>query len=393
MKCSNILVIIAIGSTFSLPAGADITLTQQINVEASGGMSMMGSKGTVTTSISGDRARTENQMESTSKLMRKFAKNMNTATIISLGDDSMVSLMPEKKQYSEISLQQMRESIEKAMAKMEDMPNGMALPVNEGECEWTEPVLDVNSTGEKQKFAGVKAKQTIISATQTCKDIESGKSCDMTWNMEYWNAKKMPGKKEAMAFQEGMVKAMGGDEMLSMAQASTRGLMAMFKKGWDDVLLESGELKGYPVKTVMSLEIGGENCTTAGGTPIAMDEMWSNAADAGMNAAVGSAAGHAGNAVGNEVAGAMGDSVGGSIAGSAVGAASRELIGGLFGKMRKKKAEPVAEPVATNPAEGSIVLFKITSELTDISKKDVSDSLFEVPAGWKKIDSPMWSGN
>lgn len=382
---------IAVCTGYAPQAQSDITLRQSIKVEASGAMSMMGSEGTVTTMVSGDRGRTENQMESNSALMKKFAKNANTATIVLLGDDRMISLLPEKQQYSEMSLQQMQEQMEKAMAQMEDMPQGASLPVSEGECQWTEPVLNVQNTGEKQPFAGLKAKQTIITASQTCEDPGSGKSCNMTWNMEYWNARRMPGGKEAQAFQEGMAKAMGGDEMLAMAKVNTRGLLAMFKKGWDDVLLESDNLKGYPVKTVMSLEIGGENCTTGAGQPIAMDDMWSNAANAGIDAAAGTAAGHAGAAIGEQTAKSLGDSVGGSIAGSAIGAASRELISGAFGKFRKKKnkkPEPVAE--ATNPANGSVTLFKITTELTSFNENSIADNKFAAPAGWKQVDAPSW---
>lgn len=369
-------------------AQADIMLKQSISIEASGAMSMMASQGTSTSYISGNRGRTENQMESQSKLMRKFAKNANTATIVLLGEDRMLTLMPEKQQYSEMSFQQMREQMEKAMTQMENMPNGGGLPVNEGDCQWSEPVLDIQKTGEKQKFAGVKAQQTIITASQTCKDPTSGKICDMTWNMEYWNAKRMPGKDEAQDFQQGMAKAMGGDQMLAMAKVSTRGLLSMFKKGWDDVLLESGSMKGYPVKTVMSLEIGGENCTTAAGQPIALDEMWGNAANAGMDAAAGTAAAHAGAEIGEQAAKTMGNSVGGSIAGSAIGAAGRELVSGAFSKFRKrkKKSEPVPQPA--NPAAGTVTLFKITTELTSISEDSVASNLFVVPSGWKKVANP-----
>ena len=97
-----------------------------------------------------------------------------------------------------------------------------------------------------------------------------------------------------------------------------------------------------------------------------------------------------------EYAHAMGNSVGGSIAGSAIGAASRELMSGAFKKFRKKKKEPEPEPEpepvaqVANPAAGSVTLFKITTELAGIDKKDVSDNLFVVPAGWKKIASPSW---
>ena len=369
---------------------ADVTMQQNITVSATGMMSMMGSKGTVTTIISGDRGRTENQMESTSSMMRKFARNANTATIVLLDDEKMLSLAPEKKQYSEMSFEELRAQMEKSMAEAEEVAGQGGLPVSEGDCQWSEPELEVKDTGEKQKFAGIKAKQTIISVTQVCTVPNSEKSCEMNWTLEYWNAGRMPGGDEAMSFQQGMARAMGSEEVLGMAQVYTRGLLAMFNKGWEDVLKESGKMEGYPVKTVMSLGMGGESCTTGAGQPIALDEIWGGAADAGMDAAASSAAGHAGGAIASKTAESVGNGVGGSIAGSAVGAASREIVGGMFKKFRKKKdqqqAEAAVEPV--NAASGSVTIFEITSELTSIDDRDVSDSQFVVPADWKKVSGP-----
>ncbi len=371
-------------------AFADVTLHQSVSISASGAMSMMGSTGTVTTVISGDRGRTENRMESTSKLMKKFAKNANTATIVLLDDELMQSLMPEKKQYSEMTFEQLRAQVEKSMAQAEEIGGGEALPVNEDECQWSPPEMKVNDTGEKQKFAGVKARQTIISVSQTCTVPDSEKSCNMTWNMEYWNAKRMPGKKEASSFQEGLAKAMGGDEALGVAQVQARGLMAMFKKGWDDVLKESGKMEGFPVKTVMSLEMGGESCTTGSGQPIAMDDVWSSVADASMDAAASSAAGHAGSAAGSKAAEAVGGGVGGSIAGSAIGAASRELMSGAFKKFGRKKKKDTQPVEPANPADASVTLFTITTELTGVDENDVADSQFEIPEGWEKVAGASW---
>lgn len=386
-----LLIAFAVCSVQAPIAMADVTLHQNVTVSASGAMSMMGSSGTVTTMVSGDRGRTENHVESNSAMIRKFAKNANTATIILLDDELMLNLAPEKKQYSEMTFAQLRAQMEKSMAEAEKIGDGDGggLPVSQDECQWSEPEMKVDKTGEKQKFAGIKAAQTIISVSQTCTVPDSDKSCDMVWNMEFWNAKRMPGGKEATAFQKGMASAMGGDEELSMVQAQARGLMAMFKNGWEDVLKESGKMDGYPVKTVMSLEMGGESCTTGAGQPIAMDDVWSAAADAGVNSAASSAAGHAGSAVGTQAAESVGGGVGGSIAGSAIGAASRELVSGAFSKFRKKKKDkPVAE--AANPASGSVKLFEITTELTGVDEKDVPDSQFEVPAGWEKVAGASW---
>jgi len=393
MKSLNIslLTVFAVCGATAPVAFADVTLHQNFTVSATGIMSMMGSSGTMTTMVSGDRARTENNVESNSAMMRRFAKNANTATIVRLDDEVMLNLAPEKKEYSEVTFEEMRAQMEKSMQQLEEMSDQGGLPVSEGDCQWTPPEMEVNNTGEKQKFAGIKAKQTIISVSQTCNVPNSDKSCKMTWNLEYWNADKMPGGDEALAFQRGMAKAMGSEEMLGAAQAYTRGLLAMFKKGWDDVLKEGGKMDGFPVKTVMSLEMGGENCTTGAGQPIALDEVWGQAGEAGKNAAISSASGAAGSAAGNAAAQSMGNSVGGSIAGSAVGAASREIISGMFGKLRKKKKEkpqPVDETAVT--ASDSVTIFTITSELTGVDKKAVDDSKFVVPAGWKKVASNTW---
>ena len=376
--------------TLSGACWADVTLQQSVSVEGGGSMSVMNSTGTVTTAVSGNRGRTENRMESTSKLMKTFAKNVNTATIVLLEDEKMLNLMPEQQKYSEVTFEQMREKMEQGMAQMEEMQGGGGLPVSEEECEWSEPVVDVQKTKNSEKFAGVKARQTIITATQSCTIPDTGKSCDMKWELEFWNARKIPGEDEARAFQEGMAKAMGGDELLSLAKVNTQGLLGMFKGGWEEVLSESGDLKGYPVKTVMSLAMGGEQCTTPAGQPIAMDDIWSEAGNAAVDAAAGTAASHAGSAVGQKAGEAVGDSVGGSVAGSAIGAASQKLIGGALGKFRKRKKDKEPKAELANPAAGSVTLFKVTTELTGVSDKDIADNQFLVPDGWQKVDSASW---
>jgi len=376
--------------TLSGACWADVTLQQSVSVEGGGSMSVMNSTGTVTTAVSGNRGRTENRMESTSKLMKTFAKNVNTATIVLLEDEKMLNLMPEQQKYSEVTFEQMREKMEQGMAQMEEMQGGGGLPVSEEECEWSEPVVDVQKTKNSEKFAGVKSRQTIITATQSCTIPDTGKSCDMKWELEFWNARKIPGEDEARAFQEGMAKAMGGDQLLALAKVNTQGLLGMFKGGWEEVLSESGDLKGYPVKTVMSLAMGGEQCTTPAGQPIAMDDIWSEAGNAAVDAAAGTAASHAGSAVGQKAGEAVGDSVGGSVAGSAIGAASQKLIGGALGKFRKRKKDKEPKAELANPAAGSVTLFKVTTELTGVSDKDIADNQFLVPDGWQKVDSASW---
>ena len=389
----NGLLVAATGLFGSTMATADVTLESNITIKGGGSFSMLNSTGTQTLMLSEKRARMESTTESESKMLKAFAKNANTASIVRLDEEVMQNLVPEKKQYSEMTFEEMSAMLDQAMSQSAGMGSG--LPVNDESCEWSEPDLQVSKTGEKAKFAGISARQTLIEASQTCTDPSTGKQCKMTWSLDYWIARKMPGQDEIKTFTAGMAKAMGGDDQLSMVKMQASGLMGMFKRGWDEILTESGDMKGYPVKSVMSLKMGGDQCTMPGGQNIAMDGIWSEAASAGADAAAGTAAGHAGQAIQQETAEALGDSVGGSVAGSAVGAASQKLLSGAFSKFKnrgkkKKEEEKKAAQAEAAANDGNVMLFTITSELVDDDQRDLAMSNFEVPAGWKKVEADGW---
>jgi hypothetical protein len=385
-----------IGLATTLTAGtaaADVTMKQRIEVQAGGAMSMMNSTSYATTSLSGDKARSETRMEAKSGMMGRLMKNMDSTNITRLDRELIWTLVPDKQQYSELSFEQMRAQLARSMEQLESMQESgsSALPVNEEGCEWSQPVLNVSKTGEKAKFAGVKTEQHVISVNQTCTDRNTGKACEMIWTLENWMAKRMPGDDEMLAFQKAVAEKMGTDELMSQAQGMSAALLTMFAGGWGDILKESEDLKGYPLKTVMQLEMGGESCTTNTGQTMAMDDVWGNAANTGLNAATNSAAHATSSAIGSEVASAAGNSVGGSVAGAAVGAASRELVSGMFNKFKKKKKpEPAAAATAEQAAAAAVALFRIETEVTSINDDSVSSSQFEVPAGWKKVNAPSY---
>ena len=376
---------------------ADITMQQRIEVDAGGAMSFLATGGTTTTYISNDRSRSESKMEAKSGLMGSFMPNADSTSIMRLDKELIWQLMPDKQKYSEMTFEQMRAQMQQSMAQLEEMQQGGGagtLPVSEEDCEWSDPKIEITETGEKQRFANVKAEQHLITIQETCTVPESGQSCVLTWKMENWMARRMPGEEETMAFNKALAERLGIEEMMSGAQASSMGLMAMFKGGWEEALDEMSDLQGFPVKTVMQMEMGGENCTAASGQQIAMDDIWSGAVDAGINAGTQTAGYHAGQKISEEASKAMGDGVGGSIAGSAVGAASDEVISGFLSRFRKKKKAPEpepqpapAEPTAATavPADGSAVLFRITTELTAIDDNKIPADKFEVPAGWKNV--------
>lgn len=369
-------------------ASADVTYEQSISIEAGGMMSMLGASGTSTTSISGDRARSESKMEPKSKMMAAMSQNMDTTTIIRLDKDLMWNLVPSEEEYSEVTFDEMRAQMQQSMAQMEEMQGG-GMPVDDDACQWSEAKVSVEETGEKERIAGERAEQFIVQVSQTCTVPNQNKSCDMTWTMDHWLANRVRGDDEARDFQRKMAQRLGMDEITAQLGGMAGALMAMYGEGWDDAFDKARDLGGFPVRTTLQMEIGGEACTLPSGTPIAMDEMWTNAFDAAGDAALYSAAGIAGAEVGSAVGEAVGGSVGGRIAGSAIGAASREVIGGMFSKLKKKKDEPEEEAAAAEGAEGggAVIMFRIKTEMTDIDTGSVPDSRFEVPGGWTRVDS------
>ncbi|MCF6226205.1 MAG: hypothetical protein L3J22_07905 [Xanthomonadales bacterium] len=384
------LVVSIVAGLFTTIASADVTMQQRIEIQAGGAMSILNSTANVTTLLSGNKSRSDTVMEVKPGMMgRLMNAGGNTSNITRLDKELIWTLSAKKKQYTEMTFAEMRAQMKSSMEQMESLQDSggssSALPVNEESCQWSPMVVNTDKTGKKEKIAGVKATQYIINISRTCTDKASGKACNITWALDNWMAKKMPGNAEVNTFQKAMAEKMEMGQFISQGQGMSAILMKMFGDGWNDVFEEADDLKGYPIKSVMSLEMGGENCTMPSGQTLAMDEVWGDAANAGLNAGVGSAASHAGRAAGQEIAGQMGGSIGGSIAGSALGAASNEVIGGLFNKFKKKK-KPKQKPADTaeKSTASSVAIFRVATEITNISDASIPAEKFEIPIGYKK---------
>lgn len=372
-------------------AMADVTMKQQFKVDAFGAMAILASEGTVTTSIADRKLRSDTEVLNQSTLAQQFSRNANTSTLVLLDEQRMITLMPERQQYSEMSFEQLRAQLDYGNQTQEDAASSaevVDLPVEEGECRWSLPDMNVIHTGEKAKFAGVKAEQHLITVTQTCTVPDAGQACEMTWHLEHWTAKRMPGDDEAREFEDELARALGGEDVLSAAKLSAGSLLALFRRGWNQVLAESERMEGYPVRTVMSMEIGGDRCTTGAGTPIAYDSDWSVMQDIAKETAQNTAQSTATNAAAQTAARSVGGGLGGSVAGAAVSETGRRLFDRF---KRKKKAEEEARKaeaeasVAGNPEDASVMLFRVTTELTSVSKDKVRGDRFQWPDKWEKI--------
>ncbi len=375
--------VIALSLLISLPVAADVSYSQRITVDASGGMSMFASEGTVLTQIAGDKARIENDIQLSSGLARAFAGNGKSGTIVRLDKDLLWSLEPDKQQYSEQSMAELRAQREEAMQAMSSQQGAsQGLPVAAENCQWSDSEIEFERPGDKEKIAGIKASKNIVRMHQSCRDAQTGNTCDLTWVMESWLARNVPGEKEANAFRSAWAQALGMSEAIPALDGPAAGLLEMFAKNWEEVAGELEAMRGYPLRTILHMEIGGEQCKTAAGTAIAMDELWSDTSTAAYNAALARSGSEASSAIGSAAAESLGDSVAGSVGGAAIGAATSELIGGLTGMFKKKKEAPKAEPASAAPR---ITVFRISSEVTSWRDSSIPKERFDEPAQWKKL--------
>jgi len=386
----------------SATAGADFTISHNVNIEATGILSMMATEGTVTRRISGQKSHTEGLFESKSGFVPGSAQGMNSAEIIRLDRRLTWQLRPEQQQYTELTLeqarQQMMERVDAVQQASQSNQGGLGLPISTENCQWSPAQVSVDKTGESERIAGQKSEQSILRISQSCTDPQSGSSCEVAWVLDTWLASRVRGNEEAMAFDRAYAKEMGMDQFLPGAEAGgmAQPLLSMFSEGLEEAADKLAELKGYPMRTNLQVEMGGDSCMTQNGQQIAMDDIWGEAGMAGMEAGGYQASAQLGQVVGQEVSESMGSGVGGSIAGSAAGAATSSALSGLFGKFSKKKreekaaeekkrAEEAAAAKAQQNANTNVVLFRINQEVSFVSGDRVPAEKFEVPAGWTRV--------
>lgn len=341
------------GVLVSAAAQADVTMQEQMSLSGAGMMKMANMSGTTTTVISGDRARTESNMQFESGLMRTFARGAGGAhvEIVRLDQDKIYSLNPAKKTYTETTFAEMRAKMQEAM---EAMNKGQASQqqatsgVDESQCEWSDPKSDVKRTGEKVLIAGFQAEHVTVTATQSCTDKKTGQVCDFGLALDQWVAPDFQASSEAQAYQRAYAEKLGlgtasSRDFAERAQSS----FGRYKGLWGELgkRMASLNLKGYPVKSGFSLGVGGPQCQSTQQTQ----------AQGGPQSPP--------------------PSIGGALGGA---------LGGMFGK--KKQPEPAQQQAAPPPAMagGLMPLMSMGTELVSISRDAVAAQTFEVPGDYKK---------
>jgi len=343
----------ALAAILGNAAQADVVITERISINGAGMMKMANMSGTSTTSISGQRARTDSNLQFESGLMRTLARGVGDSTeIVRLDQDKMYSVDNKKKTYTETTFAETRAQMEKASQQMQESQAAQqrgTSGVDDSQCEWSEPKSEVIRSGDKATIAGHQAERVTVTATQSCKDKKTAQVCDFGLVLDQWLAPDFKASEEAQAYQLAFAQKMGLSSSGSRDFAErAESMFGRYEGLWSEVSNKMRDVKGYPVKLSFSLGVGGPQCQST-------QEKQAG----GQQPSTGSP-------------GSLGQALGGA-------------LGGMFGK--KKAAEPAPEATAP-PAQlpgGLFSLMGMSTELVSVSTDKVDPQSFEPPAGYKKV--------
>ena len=259
------------------------------------------------------------------------------ASVIDLASQTITSIDLEKKTYSVMTFEEMKQALEQMAQKMQQKK------ADQPDLKYK---VSVDKTGKTKQINGFEAKEMILKMEMEGTDKKSGQSGSMVVTADTWIAPSVPGYAEVREFYKKMAEKIHWTP--SGGMFATRPDVA---EGMAEVYKESAKLDGMPVFQTMTMGGEGTAPVDASSAPAAQQQPQAER-----------------------------PSIGGALGGA---------LGGKFGLGRKKNQDPPAQAPASSggTASASGVLIEMTTEMNDFSSNAVDASLFEIPAGFKKVDS------
>ena len=265
------------------------------------------------------------------KMMHRSSTHVS---VTDLGTQTITTIDMQKKQYSVMTFEEMKQMMEQMSQKMKQNDKAsMNFKVS------------TDSTNKTKQIAGFEAKEMVLKMEMEGTDKDSGQKGGMTIITDMWIAPGVPGYQEVRAFHKRMAEKLnwtpGGNMFMQNPQVS---------QGMAEVYKEAARLDGVPVLQVIVMGPTGSVQVPDGSAPPPQQP-------AAERPSVGSALGGA--------------------------------LGGRFGLGRKKSSTDQAPPAANTQGQSTGNLLEMTTELSSFSSSAVDPSQFDVPAGFKKVDHEM----
>lgn len=247
------------------------------------------------------------------------------ASIIDLDSKTITEIDLQKKTYSVMTFEQMKQMMDDMAQKMHQQKSDTQMDMK----------VSAKATGNTKQIAGYDAKEMLVKIEMQGTDAQTGQTGAMVVTTDLWIAPTIAGYREMREFYQKMAAELnwtpGGNMFMARPDVS---------KGMAEAMKEIAKLDGTPVYQTVTM--GGAGTGASDGSQTA-------AAPAAQQQQQQSEK----------------PSIGGALA-------------GRFGLGRKKSQD--AQPA------GPGTLLEMTTEYSAFSSASVDASLFEVPAGFKKVE-------
>jgi hypothetical protein len=269
---------------------------------------------------------------------RMARRGQTHGEIVDLGAETFTMIDFQKKTYSVMTFEQMRQAIENATKQVKDNKDTKDADVS--------LKVSAKATGNSRQIAGYDAKEMAIVIDMEMTDKKNGQSGTMEVTMHVWIAGGIPGAREHRDFMMKM------GQKLNWSPGSNPAFQANpdIAKGMAQAYKEIGKLDGTAVLQTLSMGPPG-SAPPDGAVPAPPAEEKKDK-----------------------------PSIGGALGGA---------LGGKFGLGKKRNNENQQKPDEaknTSDANGNGgSLLEMTTEYSNFAQS-ADPSLFEIPAGFKKVE-------
>ena len=300
---------------------------------------------------------------------RMVRSDPHTTEIIDLDAQNITMIDHDKRTYSVVTFQQMQQAMANAAAKVKG-----SQPANNSQMAFD---AHISSTGATRQLAGETAHESLLTITMVANTGDASGKGGMAATSEMWLIQDAPGMAEMRRFSERMAKELSADmtasTMSSLLAAQPGGAQAM-----EELKKESAKVSGLPALQVtrVGVTLNGQPLPAPSVAPLPQSQSQnhdSTAGNMGKEVAVGTASQEAGSQVSR--LGTFGRALGGS---------SR---GALLGHVPSKSA-PSTATANSDPATAGVLLESQT-ETTGFYVASVDTNNFQIPAGYKMVQSPL----
>jgi len=280
--------------------------------------------------------------------------------IIDLDKETVTHIDCLNKTYTVMTFDQMKQAVENASQQMQNQAAPAAQPEAKPEPQNVKMSFDVKvrKTGAQKEVSGLQSSEAILTMTMTATDTQSQQSGAMAITNDMWMVPAIPGYDQIRDFYRRM-----GEKLAIDTSGITTNFRQMLAQhpgagpALGDMAKEMQKLDGVPVMQVMRMG------TTINGQPLpAASEAPTTPDPAGPSK--------------------------GDIAKQGMASALSSRLGGFgFGKKKQDPPPDQNQNAAQTPPPDPILMeTQITT--SNFSSAPVDPSHFDIPAGYKLVQSP-----